>query len=245
MSQIETAFSASRWRNVRELKGTHDSSTTMGMSLVAKQFTGRWLLRTGATLALSICTSMGVYAQEALSTSDLPSQDKQLTTPSSIDLQLKHALKRAIDDSDSFTDRFDAEVWLVSKQDSLARFIKDPDKRLDLLRRIHQAARNADLEPEIVLALIEVESHFDRFAVSRVGAQGMMQVMPFWKHEIGHPEDNLTDIDTNLRYGCAILKHYLDRAQGQLTEALARYNGSYGQYWYPARVMDAWETYWR
>ncbi|MYM65012.1 lytic transglycosylase domain-containing protein [Pseudomaricurvus sp. HS19] len=167
------------------------------------------------------------------------------TTPDDIDPELRAALKHAIESSDSFVDRYDAEVWLVSKQEPLSRFIKDHEERMDLLRRIHRAALQADLQPEIVLALIEVESHFNRFAVSSVGAQGMMQVMPFWKDEIGHPEDNLTDVDTNLRYGCAILKHYLERTEGRLIDALARYNGSYGKYWYPERVMTAWEKHWR
>lgn len=162
-----------------------------------------------------------------------------------VDDELRMLLKQTIENSDSFEDRFDAEVWLVSKSDSLAKFVKDPEERMDLLRRIHRAARRADLQPEIVLAVIEVESHFNRFAISRVGAQGMMQVMPFWKNEIGHPDDNLIDIDTNLTYGCTILKHYLNRTNGRLMDALARYNGSYGQYWYPRRVMDAWEKHWR
>lgn len=162
-----------------------------------------------------------------------------------IDDELRQLLKNTIEASDSFEDRFDAEVWLVSKQENLKKYIKDPEERMDVLRRIHKAARRADVQPEIVLALIEVESHFDRYAVSRVGAQGMMQVMPFWKNEIGHPQDNLTEIDTNLKYGCTILKHYINKADGRLMEALARYNGSYGKYWYPRRVMNAWEKHWR
>ena len=162
-----------------------------------------------------------------------------------VDPELAQFLKNTIEASDSFDDRFDAEVWLVSKQDQLARYIDNPEQRLDILQRIHRAAKSVDLQPEIVLALIEVESHFDRFAVSSAGAQGMMQVMPFWKNEIGHPEDNLTDIDTNLKYGCAILKHYMNKTNGRLMDALARYNGSYGQYWYPRRVMDAWQNNWR
>jgi soluble lytic murein transglycosylase-like protein len=162
-----------------------------------------------------------------------------------VDAELRQLLIDTINQSDSFEDRFDAEVWLVSKRDSMGRFVKDPEQRMDLLRRIHQAATQADLQPEIVLALIEVESHFNRFAISRVGAQGMMQVMPFWKKEIGRPGDNLTDIDTNLLYGCTILKHYLKRSNGRLIEALARYNGSYGKTWYPRRVMNAWEKHWR
>ncbi len=162
-----------------------------------------------------------------------------------VDAELRQLLIDTINQSDSFEDRFDAEVWLVSKRDSMGRFVKDPEQRMDLLRRIHQAATQAELQPEIVLALIEVESHFNRFAISRVGAQGMMQVMPFWKKEIGRPGDNLTDIDTNLLYGCTILKHYLKRSNGRLIEALARYNGSYGKTWYPRRVMNAWEKHWR
>jgi soluble lytic murein transglycosylase-like protein len=162
-----------------------------------------------------------------------------------VDDELRQLLKDTIAESDSFEDKYDAEVWLVSKREPLKRFIKDPKQRMELLRKIHRAATRADLQPEIVLAVIEVESGFDRFAVSRVGAQGMMQVMPFWKHEIGRPGDNLIDTETNLQYGCTILKHYMKRSNGRLMDALARYNGSYGKYWYPRRVMDAWEKHWR
>lgn len=162
-----------------------------------------------------------------------------------VDEELRQILKQTIAQSDSFVDRFDAEVWLVSKSDRLARFIKDPEKRFNLLRSVHRAATHAGLQPEVVLAVIEVESAFDRFAISRAGALGIMQVMPFWKDEIGRPDDNLIDLETNLRYGCTILKYYLDKSNGRLAEALARYNGSYGQYWYPERVMVAWQNNWR
>ena len=158
--------------------------------------------------------------------------------------ELLSLLKQTIEQSDSFEDRFDAEVWLVSKSGQLKRYIKDEEKRLNLLRRIHKAATHAKLSPEIVLAVIQIESRFDPYALSRVGARGMMQVMPFWKNEIGRPDDNLMDVDTNLRYGCTILKYYLDKEKGHLTNALARYNGSYGKYWYPEKVLVAWE-YWR
>ncbi|MCV6627707.1 MAG: lytic transglycosylase domain-containing protein, partial [Cellvibrionaceae bacterium] len=126
----------------------------------------------------------------------------------------------------------------------LSRYIKDPEHRLKILKAVHREASRVQLPPEMVLAVIQVESHFDRFAISRVGAQGMMQVMPFWKNEIGRSQDNLTQMDTNLRYGCTILRHYLDRAKGRWPEALARYNGSYGSYRYSIKVMDAWEQ-WR
>ena len=158
--------------------------------------------------------------------------------------ELREFLKSTIADADSFDDRFDAEVWLVDMSGRLQRFIKDPKERLDLLRAVHREARRAELKPDLVLALIEVESAFDSYAISRVGAQGLMQVMPFWKNEIGRPDDNLTDIDTNLSYGCRILQFYLQKEQGNWMHALARYNGSYGQYWYPERVMDAWRKRW-
>ena len=162
-----------------------------------------------------------------------------------IDQELRALLKNAVAQSDSFVDRFDAEVWLMSKANAMSRFVDDPQQGLDLLRLVHRSATRAGLQPEIVLAVIEVESRFDRFALSHAGAQGMMQVMPFWKHEIGRPEDNLINLETNLRYGCTILKHYLDKSEGRLAEALARYNGSYGSYRYSEKVMDALYDYWR
>lgn len=161
------------------------------------------------------------------------------------DPALASALKKAAASADSFDNAYDAEVWLVSKEPSLATLVKDKQARLDLLRLIHKEASRAGLQPEIVLALIEVESHFNQYAVSSAGAQGMMQVMPFWKKEIGRPDDNLIHTQTNLRYGCTILKYYLDREKGRLADALARYNGSYGQYWYAERVLDAWAKNWK
>ncbi len=153
-------------------------------------------------------------------------------------------LKQTVNSATSFDDRWDAEVWLVDMSNRLARYIKNPEQRLQLLKQIHFEAKRAELEPELVLSVIHVESLFQRFAISSVGAQGLMQVMPFWKKEIGRPDDNLTNNATNLRYGCTILKYYLDKEKGNLTRALARYNGSLGKTWYPERVMNAWEKYW-
>ncbi|MFD2228935.1 lytic transglycosylase domain-containing protein [Alkalimarinus sediminis] len=161
-----------------------------------------------------------------------------------IDPELRAALKQNVNESSSFEDRFDAEVWLVDMSGRMSRYIKDPQQRLELLRKVHREATKAGVEPELVLSVIHIESHFDRFAISRVGAQGLMQVMPFWKSEIGRPTDNLTNVDTNLRYGCTILKHYIDREKGDLIRALARYNGSLGKTWYPEKVLTAWEKYW-
>ncbi|WGL18496.1 lytic transglycosylase domain-containing protein [Microbulbifer bruguierae] len=162
-----------------------------------------------------------------------------------VDAEALEALKSAVTESSSFVDRFDAEVWLMSKSQPLARYIKDPQERMHVLKAIHREATRAGLQPEIVLAVIQIESAFNPYAVSRVGAQGMMQVMPFWKNEIGRPDDNLINMDTNLRYGCTILKHYIAKAKGNMPNALAYYNGSYGRHTYSRKVLDAWVERWR
>src|SRR5690606_15864599 len=155
-----------------------------------------------------------------------------------VDRELRDALIRAVNLQElDFNDHFDAQVWMVAMSARLQRFVKDERERLELLRLVRQEAVLSGLKPEIVLAVIEVESHFNPYAISRVGAQGMMQVMPFWKKEIGRPDDNLIDTPTNLRYGCTILKHYLDREKGDLRRALARYNGSAAHGPYPALVF--------
>jgi len=156
----------------------------------------------------------------------------------------RRLLRKAIADADSFQDRFDAEVWLTDMAGRLANTVDDPRERVDIVHHVHREARRARLEPELVLAVIHVESNFDRFAISRAGARGLMQIMPFWLEEIGKPGDNLFHIATNLRFGCTILRHYLDRENGDLQRALARYNGSLGKHWYPRRVLRAWQRRW-
>ena len=154
------------------------------------------------------------------------------------DPELRQALLTAVSEADSFEDRFDAEVWLADMSGRLARQVKDPQERMYILRRVHYEASRVELPPELILAVIEVESNFDRYAVSVAGALGLMQIMPFWKDEIGRPDDNLNHIDTNLRYGCTILKFYLDKENGDLRRALGRYNGSLGKRKYPNKVID-------
>ncbi|MGM0451374.1 MAG: lytic transglycosylase domain-containing protein [Pseudomonadota bacterium] len=166
-------------------------------------------------------------------------------TATDSDPELRSKLRDAVSAADSFDNRFDAEVWLVDMSGRTKRWLDDNDRRLNLLRLVHREATRRDLSPEMVLAVIQVESGFDRFAISSVGAQGLMQVMPFWKKEIGRPDDNLTKIETNLVYGTTILAHYLDKEDGNLAKALARYNGSTGKTWYPERVFNAFEQYFR
>lgn len=162
------------------------------------------------------------------------------------DAEMRAHLAAAIASAESFEDRFDAEVWLSDMARRLQRRWQaiPANERLEILRIAHQEATQAELPPELVLAVIQVESNFDRFAISHAGARGLMQVMPFWLEELGRPQDNLFHIRTNIRYGCTILKHYLERERGNLQRALARYNGSLGQSWYPERVFSALNRHW-
>lgn len=157
---------------------------------------------------------------------------------------LNELLKRAASETTSFDDAFDAWVWLADMSQRLQKKIPAADTRIGFLKSVHREATRAGLRPELVLAVIETESNFDRFAISSAGARGLMQIMPFWLERIGRPGDNLFDIDTNLRYGCTILRYYLNEENGDRRRALARYNGSPGRNHYPARVFELWNTRW-
>jgi soluble lytic murein transglycosylase-like protein len=163
------------------------------------------------------------------------------TTPDPV---LRQLLIEAVSAAESFQDRFDAEVWLVDMSHRLHRQVSDPEERLQILKLTHREAVRAHLDPELVLAVIDVESNFDRFAVSYAGARGLMQVMPFWLREIGRPNDNLFHVNTNLRMGCTILRYYIDMEHGDLRHALERYNGSRGKRDYPDRVLDRLSRKW-
>ena len=158
---------------------------------------------------------------------------------------LRSELALVLADTDAGHDRFDAEVWLHAADRALAPFLDDADGRLALLGVVWDEARRHDIDPEFALAVMEVESTFDRFAVSSAGAQGLMQVMPFWKRELGREDDNLSDPRTNVRYGMTILAHYLEREQGDAVRALTRYHGDRRDLSYPERVYRAWNRHWR
>ena len=160
------------------------------------------------------------------------------------DPELREILREAANEIDTFPDRFAAEVWLTDMSGRLARQVADPAERIEILTRVHYEASRVDLPPELILAVIEVESNFDRYAISVAGAIGLMQIMPFWLDEIGRPNDNLLHIDTNLRYGCTILRFYYDKEQGDLRRALGRYNGSLGKRKYPNKVIDKLSKKW-
>jgi len=160
----------------------------------------------------------------------------------------RHALQRAVADQavegNSFESDHTAREWLLAMSARLRNKFPDSVARVDFLRTVHYEATRAGLDPQLVLAVIQVESNFRKYAVSTAGARGFMQVMPFWLGLIGTSEHNLFHLRTNLRYGCLILRHYLDIERGNLTRALGRYNGSLGQLWYPNLVQNAWKTSW-
>lgn len=162
----------------------------------------------------------------------------------STDPVLRGLLQQAIASDSGFKDRFEAEVWLLDMSQRLEKFVTDPHMRIELLKQIHYEASRVAIEPELVLAVIEVESRFDEFAISVSGARGLMQVMPFWLDEIGISDQNLFKIRTNLRMGCTILRYYMDMEPGNLGRALARYNGSLGRTVYPNKVVNALRTNW-
>ena len=161
-----------------------------------------------------------------------------------ISAELLAKLQAAITDESSFADRFDAEVWLTDMSTRAKTRVNDQIERLFILKTVHYEANRVGLKPELVLAVIDIESRFDRFAISVVGAQGLMQIMPFWKKELQMPEANLFDIRTNIRFGCTILKHYIDKENGNMQKGLARYNGSVGRRKYPDKVFNALSRIW-
>jgi soluble lytic murein transglycosylase-like protein len=190
----------------------------------------RWLV---FALGLMCCVPLayaGAQQQEALAAS------------------VQAALQSSIADQASPDPQFPSEMekvnWLTTMSERLARRIPDLQERIDLLKTIYYEARRAGLDPQLVLGLIQVESNFRKYAVSSVGARGYMQVMPFWVKQIGTPDMNLFHMRTNLRFGCTILRHYLDIENGDLYRALGRYNGSLGQPEYPNMVRAAWERNW-
>lgn len=141
--------------------------------------------------------------------------------------------------------RSDYERWLAHAGMRLTRYKSHPVDRQEFLQTLWYEARRAGLSLSLVLGLVQVESGFRKFAVSSAGARGYMQVMPFWSRLIGDGDDSrLFQMQTNLRFGCVILRHYLDTERGDLFLALGRYNGSRGQTAYPQAVLAA-QRHWQ
>jgi soluble lytic murein transglycosylase-like protein len=162
---------------------------------------------------------------------------------------VRAVMQKAVSDKVSpqlaFGSDAEANAWLGDMSRRLADRIPNTKERMDFLKTVHYEASRAGLDPQMVLGLIQVESRFRKYAISKAGARGYMQVMPFWVKEIGTKEQNLFHLKTNLRYGCTILRYYVGQEKGDLYRALGRYNGSLGQSKYPNQVVRAWITSWK
>jgi hypothetical protein len=161
--------------------------------------------------------------------------------------QLKELLQKIISSADCFGDRYEAEVWHKAMEPRLRPFVGSYEDRVDILDHVYcEAKRDPDLQmpPDLILALIEVESRFDPWAVSRSGAVGLMQVMPFWPTQLGM-QNQLVRAAPNIRMGCEILRYYLRAEHRDWIKALARYNGSVGRRDYPALIMSRWQHDWK
>lgn len=157
--------------------------------------------------------------------------------------ELRGAVQHAIDQAECFEDRYDSAVWYKMMEPRLRKRVPDHHERMLILKNVFcEATRRGEerIPPGLVMAIIEVESNFDRWAVSSAGAVGLMQVMPFWPENLGMKRSQLVKVTENIRMGCAIFRFYLKREQGNIARALARYNGSVGKRWYSDKVIQQW-----
>jgi soluble lytic murein transglycosylase-like protein len=163
------------------------------------------------------------------------------------DPELRVVVQQAIQEAQCFADKYDSAVWFTLMEPKLRRYVKDKDQRLQILQTVFCESHRQGatlLPPGLVMAVLDVESGFDPWAVSSAGAVGLMQVMPFWPERLGMHRYELTHIEPNLHMGCAILRFYLDNERRDVRKALERYNGSVGHRDYPDRVIVRWTTYW-
>jgi len=171
---------------------------------------------------------------------------RQVYTP--LSASVRAVLQRSVSDQAepklAFATQYEADFWLNEMSRRMQKTMPDAEYRMNFLKTVHYEATRAGLDPQLVLGLIEVESGFNKYAVSDSGARGYMQVMPFWVKEIGTKGQNLFHLRVNLRYGCTILRHYLDIEKGDLFRALGRYNGTLGKSGYPNLVRAAWRNHW-
>lgn len=153
--------------------------------------------------------------------------------------------------NEKFFSHKERQQWLLLTDLKVSVFVPDRKTREVLLENVYDIATEFQLSPSLVMAIIHTESGFDPYALSHSGAMGLMQVMPFWKMQIGNEDDNLIDLRTNLRYGCTIFRYYLrkerhlEQETHRIQKALARYNGSYRQSRYPNKVLSLLKQYWQ
>ncbi|GAC1699354.1 MAG: hypothetical protein PVS2B3_11530 [Steroidobacteraceae bacterium] len=159
------------------------------------------------------------------------------------DPELKSVIARAIAQAECFTDQYDSAVWYTLMEPRLRRIVVDKAERLDILKQVYCETHRrgeARLPPGLVMSVIDIESRFNRWAVSSAGAVGLMQVMPFWPEQLGMRRYELVHVAPNIRMGCAILRFYLTYEHNDVRRALARYNGSVGRRNYPDLVVSRW-----
>ena len=154
-------------------------------------------------------------------------------------------LKKALAEGQCFQDKFDRAVWFAAMEPKLKVMVRDDGERSEILEQVQCEAKRLQLPPGLVMAVIDVESRFNRWAVSSTGAVGLMQVMPFWPRQLGMDNAQLVKIPHNIHIGCTILKYYLEREKGDYTRALARYNGSVGHRSYSDQVLVRLADRWR
>ena len=162
------------------------------------------------------------------------------------DPQLRDVIAKAIAQAQCFTDQYDSAVWYTLMEPRLRPIVKEKDERLDILKQVYcETHRSGEtrLPPGLVMAVIAVESRFDRWAVSSAGAVGLMQVMPFWPEKLGLRRYELVHVAPNIHMGCAILRFYMGYEHNDVRRALARYNGSIGRRDYPDLVLTAWRRW--
>jgi len=192
------------------------------------------------TLVLPMSFALPSMAQSS-STERINSPERK---SSSNNPELIKALRAATYNPQERRSDLDMLTWLSTMSSKIERRIPDPHYRIDLLKTVLEEARRADLDPQLVLAVIEIESNFNRHAISHAGAQGLMQVMPFWKEVYGNVEDDLYQYRVSLRYGCTILRHYIDKYP-TTAQALAAYNGSLGRTTYSDKVLNRLQKRWQ
>jgi len=190
-------------------------------------------------LSLSFAVTAGFYSATVVAGAQV-----QGVLSASVKAVMQHAVADQASPKLAFSSQQEAQFWLTEMSGRLETKMPNEEARREFLSTVHYEAVRAGLDPHLVLSLIEVESSFNKYAVSRVGARGYMQVMPFWVQSIGTHDHNLFHLRINLRYGCTILRHYLDLEKGNLYRALGRYNGSLGHAEYPNLVKAAWHKHW-
>ena len=205
----------------------------MNQAALSRRLLLRLLLASGLGLGIAADSHAGNQKEEALADS------------------VRVALSRAITDSappkvriEDIDQRIRYLNWLAEMSERLKRRLPDRQVRIEFLETLWYESTRAGLAPDLVLGLVQVESAFRKYAVSHAGARGYMQVMPFWTRVIGDGDPaRLFHMQTNLRYGCSILRLYIDMERGDLFLGLGRYNGSRGRPEYPNAVQNAWKQW--